>query len=124
MIAEVLCGECGAPMSLRESRHGPFYGCTRYPACKGSHGAHPNGAPLGIPADAATKAARVKAHAAFDTLWKPDAAKMTRKQAYAWLQSTLGLSKDAAHIGNFTTEQCTLLIEALPTADQSQGERT
>jgi len=33
---ELLCPECGAPMELREGRFGRFYGCTRYPECKGT----------------------------------------------------------------------------------------
>ncbi len=28
------CNKCGEPMTLRSSRHGEFYGCTAYPACK------------------------------------------------------------------------------------------
>lgn len=28
------CDKCGAPMSLRTSRYGEFYGCTAYPGCK------------------------------------------------------------------------------------------
>jgi len=36
-IAEgVLCPECGSPMYLRESRFGKFYGCIKYPECKGT----------------------------------------------------------------------------------------
>jgi len=28
------CEECGAPMALRRSRYGAFYGCSNYPECK------------------------------------------------------------------------------------------
>ncbi|MFH1050215.1 MAG: type I DNA topoisomerase [bacterium] len=36
-IAEgIICPECGSPMFLRESRYGKFYGCTKYPECKGT----------------------------------------------------------------------------------------
>ncbi len=28
------CPRCGAPMAIRESVHGPFYGCTGYPNCR------------------------------------------------------------------------------------------
>lgn len=28
------CPACGKPMARRESKHGPFMGCTGYPACK------------------------------------------------------------------------------------------
>jgi DNA topoisomerase-3 len=30
------CPKCGAEMLLRWSRRGPFYGCSRYPECKGT----------------------------------------------------------------------------------------
>ena len=29
------CPKCGAPMALRTSKYGKFYGCTNYPSCKG-----------------------------------------------------------------------------------------
>lgn len=28
------CDKCGAPMKLRKSKYGEFYGCTAYPACR------------------------------------------------------------------------------------------
>lgn len=30
------CPRCGAPTEQREGIHGTFFGCTRYPACRGS----------------------------------------------------------------------------------------
>ncbi len=30
------CPTCGAPLELRQGKFGRFYGCTRYPQCKGS----------------------------------------------------------------------------------------
>jgi restriction system protein len=30
------CQDCGAPMQRKRGRFGPFWGCTRYPDCKGS----------------------------------------------------------------------------------------
>jgi hypothetical protein len=65
------CPECGERMVLRASRYGLFYGCERFPLCNAAHGAHRDtGKPLGVPADAETKRARIRAHDAFDTLWK------------------------------------------------------
>jgi ssDNA-binding Zn-finger/Zn-ribbon topoisomerase 1/very-short-patch-repair endonuclease len=32
----VVCPKCGARMVLRESQYGPFYGCSTYPACRGT----------------------------------------------------------------------------------------
>ncbi|KXK08170.1 MAG: DNA topoisomerase 1 [Microgenomates bacterium OLB22] len=34
------CEECGAPMSIRYSKFGKFYACTRYPDCKGKKQFH------------------------------------------------------------------------------------
>src|SRR4051812_16877242 len=60
------CPECGAVMNLRSSpkykyRDGtdrPFYGTI--PACKCTHGAHPDGRPLGIPCNRETKDVRIR----------------------------------------------------------------
>lgn len=30
-----LCPKCNAPMKYREGKFGPFWGCTKYPDCKG-----------------------------------------------------------------------------------------
>lgn len=89
---------------LRPSRHGLFYGCTNYPRCNATHGAHPNGAPLGVPANKATKAARMRLHAVFDLLWK--GRKGARKPAYAWLRGAMGMDDAACHIANFDIETC------------------
>lgn len=98
----VPCGDCGAGMVLRNSRYGQFYSCSRYPACKGRHGCHPNGKPLGIPANQETRQARMAAHGAFD----PIAQRIGRKAAYKWLAEKMNLTKHEAHIGKFTLEQC------------------
>jgi len=108
------CPECGAAMTLRKSRYGLFYGCTRYPECKAAHSAHAaTGEPLGTPADAGTKQWRIRAHAAFDTLWRGPGAFMSRPVAYRWMWETLGLARDGAHIGLFDQAQCERLIEAV-----------
>lgn len=94
-------------MALRNSRFGQFYGCTTFPICKGTHGAHPDGRPMGIPADKETRDARVKAHAAFDTLWKTNL--MKRTDAYRWVRKAMDLPADKAHISMFSKAQCALL---------------
>lgn len=106
----VNCAECGAPMTLRESRYGKFWGCTRFPACKGIHGAHQsNGAPFGRPADKATRQARIRAHAAFDQIWKDG--HLSRNSAYRWLQEKLGITKNECHIALFDKAMCARVIE-------------
>ena len=100
-------------MALRDSRYGKFYGCTDYPNCQASHGAHADGSPLGIPADGKTKNARMRAHEEFDKLWK--SGRMRRTDSYRWMQRTLGLSAAEAHIGRFNEEMCEMLIQAVRT---------
>ena len=103
---EVKCF-CGAAMTLRFSpkfKGGQwFYGCTRFPNCKGTHGCHQdNGKPLGVPADQETKAWRIKAHDAFDRIWRGKL--MTRREAYAWLAQKMNVEE--IHIGESNLPTC------------------
>lgn len=110
------CGECGSAMELQRGTYGRFWSCSRWPKCTGTHGAHPDGKPFGTPANAATRRARVEAHAAFDRLWQREPGErrlMSRKQAYRWLQETMQLLECDAHIGQFTIAQCDRLIRAV-----------
>lgn len=102
------CPECGAQMVLRDSRYGRFYGCLEYPNCKATHGAHADGRPLGIPADKPTKRARMRAHDAFDSLWKGTG--LRRQEAYRWLRGALNLSAEECHIGRFDIETCDRVV--------------
>lgn len=114
------CPDCGSPMTLRDSRYGKFYGCTQFPKCKGTHGAHPDGRPLGTPADRETKLARINAHDAFDLLWKiepPHIPAVRRSEAYVLMQFLMGMTPAEAHIGNFSKEQCERLIAKLSDVD-------
>lgn len=104
------CPECGSQMPLCGGKFGLMYRCMAG-TCKGSHGAHPDGSPLGEPADARTKKARIEAHDAFDRLWRHGP--LTRPGAYSWMAETLGLSKDAAHIGKLSHGACTELVRAV-----------
>lgn len=105
------CGECTSPMQLRESKYGPFYGCTNWPQCEGTHGAHPDGAPLGIPADKETKQWRMKTHDLFDQLWKKG--QYSRSEAYELLQRLTGLPEEDCHIARFDIETCQRVIQKL-----------
>ncbi len=109
------CPECDKNMRLKPSRYGLFYGCEGYPKCTSTHGAHPDGKPLGTPANKETKVARIRAHEVFDRLWKAPEGEyrkglMKRREAYQWLQTAMKLSKDDAHIGKFDIEKCDRLI--------------
>ncbi len=111
------CPECGAEMVLRMSKRFShkngearrFYGCTRWPECNGTHGAHPDGRPLGIPADAETKRMRQLAHSALDNAYKDT----PRPRRYKKLQELMGLSEEDAHIAKFDIGQCKKLIAIL-----------
>jgi len=115
---DVMCPECGAKMRLGRNRFGLVYRCEAFPRCKATHGAHPNGEPLGIPADAATKVWRVKAHIEFDKLWTGNSSSMSRAEAYRWMIETMAISKSDAHIGMFSIGQCQQLVAALAVRDQ------
>lgn len=123
VLPEVICPSCGAKMELkftlkfRYKNNDPrkFWGCSRFPKCKATHGAHPDGRPLGNPADQPTKEARMRAHAAFDRLWKDGG--MSRTQAYVVMQELMGMTPAEAHIGKLTLEECETLIAKLEERD-------
>ena len=129
---DVRCPDCGTKMTLRfTAKHDKFkrslggrpnkkttsvwYGCPKWPDCKGSHGAHPNGKPLGIPANKETKAARIRAHAAFDYLWQDKDMPYyeNRSGAYAWITRALDIEGEDAHIAKFDEQQCEQLVAAM-----------
>lgn len=101
------CPECGARMTLRNSRFGLFYGCESYPRCRSTHGAHPDGRPLGKPATEAVRQARMAAHAAFDRLWQGGG--MRRGQAYRWLTRAMGRTRQV-HIGEMDATECAAVV--------------
>ncbi len=59
-----------------------------------------------VPGDAATRAARIRAHEAFDPLWK--GGELTRRQAYGWLAKAMGRSP--IHIGELGAEDCERVV--------------
>lgn len=93
---------CGAPMKLRENREGkPFYGCSRHPDCDGAVGAHPNGKPMGRPADRETRKMRRMVHAAIQGIWDYEI-REERNKAYAWLEH----HAPKPHVSMMTKEEC------------------
>jgi ssDNA-binding Zn-finger/Zn-ribbon topoisomerase 1 len=98
-------------MARSGSRYGPFWGCRRYPECDGVIGCHPDGSPLGTPANKETRQMRQVAHAAFDNWWP--AARMTRGEAYGWLEE----NGPKAHIADMTFEECVDLVAMLEEDD-------
>jgi len=122
---KVLCPECGAPMVLRYTKKfrykdgspRPFFGCSQFPDCKASHGAHPDGKPLGRPGTPEEKKARHEAHLVFDAM--AERLGLSKKARYKWLQVKINLPAEQAHIGNFGVEECGKLIALCETEASS-----
>lgn len=108
----VICHECGAWASRVTGEviypHRPdlhrknFWRCN----CGAYVGCHPGtGTPLGSPCGPVTRAARSRAHAAFDPLWKAKivrdgvAKHEARGAAYRWLATSLNIEPERCHIG-------------------------
>lgn len=85
-----------------------FYLCL---PCKAYVGCHPNSTTaLGRLANAELRAAKMRAHAAFDPIWKEGI--KNRKSAYGWLHAKLGIEKHLCHIGMFDVETCEKVVAA------------
>ena len=110
-VEDLKCPNCGAPLAFKQSKFGPFYGCStwRSTGCKGSVRANADGSPVGLPVDEETKRARMDAHDVFDQLWK--GGRMSRNQAYYWLARQMGLPHEKAHMGLFSKEECQRVVE-------------
>lgn len=96
-------------MVLRSGDYGQFWGCSGYPACDARVGAHPDGKPMGTPANDELRRWRRAAHAVFDRLWKGDGAEMSRAEAYAWIASASGVS----HIAGADITGCLAVIQSV-----------
>jgi hypothetical protein len=119
-MSHVICDYCKQPTQL-------VTGAVIYPAypdlkdkliyscepCGAYVGCHPNTEiPLGRLANKELRTAKMKAHAAFDPLWK-SYKKMKRGEAYKWLANSLGLRYAECHIGMFDVDMCKRVCEAV-----------
>lgn len=108
---DLTCPDCGNTfLRLKKSVHGLFYGCPSWPECEGTHGAHPDGSPKGIPGNKMTRGARIEAHKFFDQLFSGPKRQMSEPEAYAWMAREMGLSPEDAHIARFDIKQCLQLV--------------
>lgn len=119
MPEPVTCRYCHCP--VRYCSHAEIYGGRTYSdwpyiylctnrECRASIGVHRGTRdPLGTMADKALKAARVKAHAAFDPLWKEKLLK--REEAYRWLAAHLDIERWRCHISWFEADICAKVEE-------------
>ncbi len=108
---DLTCPDCEKTfLRLKKSVHGYFYGCPSWPDCSGTHGAHPDGRPKGIPGNKATRVARIAAHEVFDQLFKGPKPYMGEAAAYLWMATEMKISAEEAHIARFSIAQCEQLI--------------
>ena len=64
--------------------------------------------PKGGLAKKALRAARIRAHGAFDPIYRTGL--MDRSEAYAWLADHVGVDRRDCHIGMFDERQCELVV--------------
>lgn len=87
--------------------YGMIYICRKDDAYVGVHKDSPKKA-LGRLANKELRDWKVKAHAAFDPLWKSNY--MNRHEAYAWLAKQLNIPREYCHIGMMGVESCKALV--------------
>lgn len=88
--------------------HLPFYLCE---SCNAYVGCHPGTKlALGTPASKDTRAARSRAHSAFDPLWRNKLYFKSRTRAYNWLAQELKIKASQCHIGLFDISTCNRVV--------------
>lgn len=112
------CDNCGASsvqLTTNRDVYGPgaldpdtaIYRCGH---CHASVCCHPGTvAPLGLMADAGTRALRIRAHQAFDPIWRNGA--NTRAKAYRMLAYHLSVADEACHIATLSVAQLKATIQ-------------
>lgn len=120
----ILCDYCGLPAKLVTGREiyahrvdlasKNFWNCSPCGAWVGCHPGTLN--PLGRLADTALRAAKQRAHAAFDPIWQKECAGTgfkgrARRSAYAWLADAMGMKPEDCHVGKLDVAECDRVVE-------------
>lgn len=95
---------------LPELQHKNFYVCEPCDARVGCHAKTLR--PLGRLADAELRVLKIRAHAAFDPIWRSENTIMSRNEAYEWLSVELKINRRDCHIGEFDVDLCRRAIDA------------
>ena len=115
---ELTCPECGQKMVLRQTtkyttkdgQPRKFYGCSGYPKCRSTHGAHPNGTPLGFPATTEVKQLRMQAHKEAERVWGAwNSSTCDKRSMYDWMRK----NTVSQHIGKMDKNELINLIYKL-----------
>ena len=110
---KVYCPTCQSLMTLKESKYGPFSGCSKYPFCKETHGAHPDGRPMGKPATSDVRSLRIVVHKELNKIWNYRDNKQ-RKEMYKWLKD----NTDSGHISMMDKDEIMDLLDKLKGLDK------
>lgn len=96
---------------------GPMWACLNPAHERAWVGCHPRTTkPLGRLADKALRQAKLRAHAAFDPLWKTKMERdalgqnEARRAGYAWLAKQLGINPADCHVGMFDVATCDRVV--------------
>lgn len=130
-MKDLICPYCGSNAPLESTKKiyqgrdfGLAYICSQYPTCDAYVGCHKeSGKPLGRLANKELREWKIKAHAAFDELWKRKLAKRRKERGedykviyargsgYKWLRGQLGIEAKDCHIGMFDVDMCKRVID-------------
>ena len=124
-MTEPRCPYCGYKAKLvtgadvypsrRDLRAKKLWRCA---PCQAWVGCHPGTTtPLGRLANAELRQAKMRAHAAFDPVWKAKIAEglskhHARGSAYKWLAEQIGVEREDCHIGMFDVALCDAVVRA------------
>jgi hypothetical protein len=101
----VICPFCEKEMKLGGSKWGRRYRCK---TCKTTHGAHPDGKPLGTVGDMETRQLRSIAHQKMNMIWSWND-KHEKSKMYAWLKD----HTRTGHIGSLNKHELMGLIKRI-----------
>ncbi len=115
---KIVCPYCGSIAVLRDGEYvysgrakgEKLYVCSMYPECNAYVGVHKGtNIPLGTLANSELRNKRIRAHKLFDSIWKNKL--MSKKEAYRWMEYSMGLIKSDAHIAKFSDYRCEELMK-------------
>ncbi len=101
----VVCPDCTVRMRLR-GKSRLKYVCLQ---CRASLIANKYGQPLGSPTTKDVRRLRMRAHIAFDQLWK--SGDVTRSSAQRWIANELGIPFRRCHFGYMNRQQLEVVID-------------
>src|SRR4030067_3347967 len=108
-MPSINCPSCGLGMRLITSdrykyKNGHpkrYYQCIDWPRCRGNHGAHPNGQPVGIPAEKGVRQISTYAPILREEIWDYND-RDQRDEMYVWLAT----NASKQHIGDMNEDEC------------------